>query len=63
MAFNKAAEKRKGETKYPDYEQKPVGVSNKVSAGHKRQGDNHVPATGHPAVAGESPVTCGDCSM
>jgi hypothetical protein len=60
MAFNKAAEKRKGKTTYPDYETKPVGVSNKVSEGTKRKGDNHVAATGHPGVAGECPVTSGN---
>jgi hypothetical protein len=57
MAFNKVAEKRKGKTTYPDYETKPVGVSNKVSAGTKRKGDNYVPATGKPGCYGESPVT------
>jgi len=58
MAFNKAAEKRKGKTTYPDYETKPVGVSNKVSEGTKRGGDNHVAATGRPGAVGQSPVTC-----
>ena len=58
MAFNKVAEKRKGKTTYPDYEKKPVGVSNKVSEGTKRAGDNWVAATGNPGAAGESPETC-----
>lgn len=56
MAFNKVAEKRKGKTAYPDYETKPVGVSNKVDAGKRRAGD---PTTDgrRPGAAGECPVS------
>jgi hypothetical protein len=58
-AFNQVGEKRAGSTKYPDYETKPVGVSNKVSEGTKRAGNNHVAATGRPGAVGECPVTSG----
>jgi len=57
-AFNQVSQKRAGSTKYPDYETNPVGVSNKVSEGTKRGGDNHVAATGRPGAVGQSPVTC-----
>jgi len=49
-AFNQVSQTRAGNPKYPSYETKPVGVSNKVSSGTKRAGDNHVAATGRPGA-------------
>ena len=51
--FNSAGHKRAGAPCWPDYEESPVGVSNKVSPGTTRAGDPEIKGQGRPGAAGE----------